>query len=314
VRKYITLIISIAILTSVFFIFTSVEAKVTVNSVTVTTDKLEYTLGSEAVAKAQLDYTGAKKDLLGVNFTWYYPNGSLAKFDPNVMPDGSGASYSSWWPDETGANFAVNATYSGDTTKFDETTFDVVLAPPSNLISGPIGIDTTWTLAQSPYIVVGDVFIESGVTLTIEPGVVVEFFNNTILMVNGTLLANGNSTNMITFTSNNTNPKPGDWVGIDFNYANSDSKISYCRIEYANNGINIYESSPEIVHNLIRDINRTGISAYKSSSYIGYNTITNIVYGFASNKGINLISECEWNKGNKFKSADPIQLYLRQPL
>jgi parallel beta-helix repeat protein len=293
VRRYIALIMTISLLSTVIFIEPSVEAKVTVNSVTVTTDKIEYTLGSEAIAIAQLDYTGSKKDLLGVNFTWYYPNGSLAKFDPLVMPDGSGASYSSWWPDELGMNFVVNATYSGDESKFDETNFDVVLAPPSNLIFGSIGINTTWTLAQSPYIVIGDVFVESGVTLTIEPGVVIEFFNNTILMVNGTLFANGNSTNMITFTSNNTNPKPGDWVGIDFNFANSNSKISYCRIEYAHNGINIYESSPKIVNNLIRDINRTGISAYRSSSYIGNNTITNIVYGYASNKGINLISECD---------------------
>ncbi len=77
-RKYIALMISIAILLIVLYINPSVEAKVTVNSVTVTTDKIEYTLGSEAIAKAQLDYTGSKKDLLGVNIIWHYPNGSVA--------------------------------------------------------------------------------------------------------------------------------------------------------------------------------------------------------------------------------------------
>jgi parallel beta-helix repeat protein len=293
VRKSGTLIITIVVLFSVTLIYSHVEGKVTVNSVIVTTDKGEYTLGSEAIAKAQLDYTGSKKDLLGVNFTWYYPNASIAKLDLNVMPDGSGAAYSSWWPDVVGSPFSVKAVYSGDESKFHETTFSVVSAPPSNITGGAIGIDTIWTVAQSPYIVIDDVFVESGVILTIEPGVVVEFTNDTYLMVNGTLNAQGNELNMITFTSNETDPKPGDWDGIDFNSADSNSILSFSRIEYAYKGIVIYDSSPEISYNLIRDINRSGIEVQMSSSYIHNNTITKIVYGYASNKGINLISECD---------------------
>jgi parallel beta-helix repeat protein len=289
---------NLALAMVILFTITSIcinvaDAKVTVHSITVSTDKEVYILGSEAVAKAQLDYTGSKKDLLGVNFTWYYPNGSVAKFEGDVAPDGSGTSYSSWWPDKIGLTFLVNATYFGDDTIFDETEFDVEIAPPSNIVSGPIGVDTTWTLALSPYIVVGDVFVESQATLTIEPGVVVEFVNDMTLVINGTLLAKGNETNMITFTSNNSNPVPGDWKGIEFNYAKPESEISYARIEYAYIGINIFNSSPKVVYNLIRDVNRTGIQVYKSTSYIGYNSITHIVYSFASNKGINLISESD---------------------
>jgi hypothetical protein len=40
-------------------------------------------------------------------------------------------------------------------------------------VSGHLTEDTTWTLEQSPYLVVGDVTVNSGVTLTIEPGVTV---------------------------------------------------------------------------------------------------------------------------------------------
>jgi parallel beta-helix repeat protein len=292
VRKASTLIIAITILISVSFIYSYAEAKVTVDNVTVTTDKGEYTLGSEAVAKAQLDYTGSKKDLLGVNFTWYYPNASVAKVDLDIIPDGAGAAYSSFWPDMVGSAYTVKAVYSGDETKFHQVPFDVIPAPPSNHISGSIGTDTIWTVLGGPYIVIGDVFVELGITLTIEPGVVVEFKNGTLLMVNGTLNAQGNETNMITFTSNETHPQSGDWEGIDFNNAHSGSKISFSRIEYANKGINIHESSPEISHNLIRDIEGSGIEAFRSSSYIHNNTITKIVFGFASNKGINLQSEC----------------------
>ncbi|UCE73584.1 MAG: right-handed parallel beta-helix repeat-containing protein [Methanomassiliicoccales archaeon] len=294
-----------------------VEAKVTVHSVTVTTDKSEYPLGTEAIARAELDFTGAKKDLLGVNFTWYYPNGTVAKSDLEVMPDGGGVAYSSWWLDEIGNNYVVNATYSGDETKFDETSFDVIDPPLINEVSGPITVDTIWRSSDGPYIVVGDLFVELGVTLTIEPGVVVEFYNDTVLKINGTIIARGTETNMITFTSNNTNPEPGDWQGIEFNNAHSSSEISYARIEYSNICIDIFDSSPTITNNLIRDVNRAGIQAYKSSSYIAYNTITHIVYDYASNKGINLLGECDvtiykntitdvQEYGIKIKDSEPI--------
>lgn len=292
-HKAVTFALTILFAIAVISFNPIVEAKATVHSITVTTDNTSYTIGSEAIAKALLDFTGAKKDLLGVNFTWCYPNGTIAKLDSNVMPDGSGAAYSSWWPDALGSNFVVNATYTGDETKYDETSFDVVPSASYKEVSGSISVDTTWTCAESPYIVVGDVFVENGVTLTIEPGVTVEFKNDTTLTINGTIMAQGDETDMITFTSNNSNPQSGDWEGIEFNYAGSGSIISYSRIEYSDYGITIYGSSPEIVHNLIRDVNRTGIQAYKCSSYIAYNTITKIVYEYASNKGINLMGDCD---------------------
>ena len=38
-------------------------------------------------------------------------------------------------------------------------------------VSGEISQDTTWTLSGSPYIITGDVTVNGGYTLTIEPGV-----------------------------------------------------------------------------------------------------------------------------------------------
>ncbi|MCP8320942.1 MAG: hypothetical protein H3Z52_08385, partial [archaeon] len=49
----------------------------------------------------------------------------------------------------------------------------------STLVSGYLSQNTIWTLAGSPYIVIGDVVIDAGVSLTIEPGVVVKFTDGT---------------------------------------------------------------------------------------------------------------------------------------
>ena len=68
-------------------------------------------------------------------------------------------------------------------------------------VEGPILTDTTWTLARSPYNITATVQIAEGVTLTVEPGVIVNG-NNGILNdfeVWGTLKAIGSQTQYIEF-------------------------------------------------------------------------------------------------------------------
>ncbi len=112
-------------------------------------------------------------------------------------------------------------------------------------ITGTVYNDT-WTAARSPYVINGSVTVASGYTLTIEPGVVVKFASTTSnLTVNGTLNAEGTSSDQIVFTSykddtnggdtngdgSTTSPAAGDWRRIYF-ASGSDVTLDYVAIQY----------------------------------------------------------------------------------
>jgi hypothetical protein len=65
-------------------------------------------------------------------------------------------------------------------------------------VSGLISTDTTWTKTNSPYTLTGNVLVSNGVTLTIEAGTTVNL-NTLYIMVNGTLIARGNTAEQISF-------------------------------------------------------------------------------------------------------------------
>ncbi|MGA3060892.1 MAG: hypothetical protein ABSD92_11050 [Candidatus Bathyarchaeia archaeon] len=63
---------------------------------------------------------------------------------------------------------------------------------------GTISSDTTWTMANGPYNITGSVTVDPGVTLTIEPGAIVNL-NSNYLQINGTLSARGTNSDPINF-------------------------------------------------------------------------------------------------------------------
>ncbi|MEW6095926.1 MAG: right-handed parallel beta-helix repeat-containing protein, partial [bacterium] len=114
-------------------------------------------------------------------------------------------------------------------------------------------VSGTWLVTNSPYIVTGTVTVESGTTLTIEPGVVVKFATDTSLINYGTLLAIGNPNGTISFTSNKDIPSPGDWQSIKFSGDTAKGTISYSLIQYARQAIYLHNTSRIVIsYNTIR--------------------------------------------------------------
>ncbi len=148
-------------------------------------------------------------------------------------------------------------------------------------VSGVIETNTTWTKSGSPYVVVGDVYVDSLVTLEIEAGVEVRLDTMKCIIIKGTLNAMGNEADSIIITRNGS----ARWSRLWFKPGAS-GNLHYCHIEYAWKSA-IFDSLSDslmIEHNTITNnlaysehwwYGGGGICCYYSTPIIRNNTITN---------------------------------------
>ena len=126
----------------------------------------------------------------------------------------------------------------------------------SKSVGGLIVSDTTWGAADSPYQLTGPVGVPNGVTLTIEPGVTVDF-GSYYLLVNGTLTARGTSNNNICIKTDK--PVSNPYQQIQFNPSSdswNEQTNSGCIIEYVVfNQVSIIAQgcSPRIADNIFNN-------------------------------------------------------------
>ena len=110
---------------------------------------------------------------------------------------------------------------------------------PAGTMSG-----ATWSIAGSPYCIGGDILVDS---LTVEPGVLVQFLGEYELYVTGTLTAAGTGAQPILFRKDSLNPT--GWKGMVFDYANSASRLVHCTVENATNtGVTIINTILTVDH------------------------------------------------------------------
>ncbi len=169
---------------------------------------------------------------------------------------------------------------------------------PAGNVSG------TWTFAGSPYLIQGAIMIPNGSTLTIQPGVTVNFQGAYKLHVQGRLLAIGTVADTITFTATDTTI---GWRGIRYDNTpatNDTSKFIYCKLQYGkataaspydNGGAFYFNNSSKVIitncriSNCMANTSGGGIYCTGSSPIITHNTI---YHNKASNGGG---IDCEYN-------------------
>jgi hypothetical protein len=98
--------------------------------------------------------------------------------------------------------------------------------------SGAIAVNETWFAADNPHVITGNVTVNAGVTLTLEPGVEVYTNASRSLSVKGNLIAIGTAGQPILFTRNTGS----NWSYIYFN-TNGSGTLDHCVIEYCSYGI-----------------------------------------------------------------------------
>ncbi len=250
-------------------------------------------IGDKTVKEGEfLKFEVKASDADGDALTWSVeglPSG--AKFDGGVFEWVAGAG-------QAGEYFLKITVSDGVVTASQSIKITIVKLPTE--FCGIVSEDTVLTKEQSPYVVKCHILVVQGKTLTIQPGVEIRFDGPYYLRVDGTLIADGTKDEIIHFTSNAKDPKPGDWRGVRFENSSVDwngvsgSVVRNARFEYSGfltsggpaqlAAIRADAASPLIENNEIVSFQGHGIFAQSSDSslIIKNNTLSKGIFPFVS--------------------------------
>ena len=153
-------------------------------------------------------------------------------------------------------------------------------------VEGKITSHTVWSKQVGTFLVSDDVVVERGITLSLEPGTVVNVAQGRSIVVHGRLIADGSvgsgacdGESSIIFTSNSLIPAEGDWQGILFDNTNEqESILRGVTIEYADIGIDAKSSSVYLAGCVVSH-NNTGIRSRGMHGVIEHNLVQNNING-----------------------------------
>jgi RHS repeat-associated protein len=193
-----------------------------------------------------------------------------------------------------------------------------VTASAETVVKGNVTTNTTWTAAGSPYVLEpATVTVSSGVTLTIEAGVTVEFNpkHETLsgsLSVSGTIKANGTSASPIVFTSALAAVglgAPGQYEGVKVSSGNASSQFSYSHFLFGgigSGGCYSYgaltvagKSTVAVEHSVFEQNAWSGIEVGEGgTANVSYSTIAHNCIGLTANNGVLNVSHSTMSDNN----------------
>lgn len=168
------------------------------------------------------------EDSLHFNWSLRTPSNSSAS-----LSDAS-AEQPTFTPDILGDYTATLEVSDGTATTSDE----VTVTAQSSTVELTSGFTSDRTLsADTTYVVTNVVAVRSDATLTIEPGTQIEFENDAALRIdNGSLIADGTSSNPISMTATEGNEQQGWWRGITVYTSNPNNILNHVEVRHGGSG------------------------------------------------------------------------------
>lgn len=145
-------------------------------------------------------------------------------------------------------------------------------------LGDPLKADAYLTLSNSPYRIVKNLVIKDGATLYVEPGVVLRYDQNTVIVVeDGGIIAKGTPESPIVFTASAASPSPGFYASaVRWGKKTTvNSALSYAIIQYADIAMDIVYGAPDISSSLISRNAQSGIYCRNDAApTVSFSTLT----------------------------------------
>jgi parallel beta-helix repeat protein len=148
----------------------------------------------------------------------------------------------------------------------------------ASYLFGRLTGNATWS-GTSTHEVIGTVVVSAGTTLTVQPGAILKFHGPEMrIIVEGTLLIQGTSTNRVRLTSGDTVPARGAWHGVLVKSTATNTLIDYATFEWADRAIETTNANITVRRSVFREFAESGISmtGVTSSSLIEGNLFDNV--------------------------------------
>lgn len=217
-----------------------VIAACTTADTTPPTVNIVYPANGETLAAGSITIKAVATDNKAVAKVEFYVDNALKGTD---QTGGAGDTYRYVWSaaaEQTPGSHALKAIAYDDASTPNtatSTTTMYISGAGTEHTADIVGGDSIWYPAGNPHIVKSYLQIYQNGRLIIKPGCIVKFEQDAGFEVGNTtageLDAVGTADSVITFTSNNPTPNPGDWKGFDFYpMTRTTTQLSYCDINY----------------------------------------------------------------------------------